>query len=74
MPAADLAAGVPIVDLLVASGLASSRGAARRLVEQGGAYVNGVQVTSLDERVKHAGDAPLLVRSGKKHVRRVVGV
>ena len=74
LPAAELAAGVPIVDLLVASGLAASRGAARRLVEQGGAYVNGVQVASLDERVMHASDAPLLVRSGKKNVRRVVGV
>ena len=50
------------------------RGAARRLVEQGGAYVNGVQVASLDARVTHTGDGPLLVRSGKKHVRRVVGV
>jgi tyrosyl-tRNA synthetase len=74
VPAAELSAGVPIVDLLVASGLAPSRGAARRLVEQGGAYVNGVQVASLDERVTHLGEAPLLVRSGKKHVRRIVGV
>jgi tyrosyl-tRNA synthetase len=37
------AASVP--DLLVASGLAASKGAAKRLVEQGGVYVNGVRAT-----------------------------
>ena len=36
------------LDLLVESGLAASRGAARRLVEQGGAYVNGERVTMTD--------------------------
>jgi tyrosyl-tRNA synthetase len=72
LPAADLAAGVPIVDLLVAAGLAPSRGQARRLVEQGGAYVNGVAVSGVDARVTHAGDGPLLLRSGKKHLRRIV--
>ncbi|KJK39758.1 tyrosyl-tRNA synthetase [Lentzea aerocolonigenes] len=34
-----------IVDLLVASGLADSRGAARRTVNEGGAYVNNAKVT-----------------------------
>ncbi|WP_090054812.1 tyrosine--tRNA ligase [Lentzea fradiae] len=35
-----------IVDLLIASGLADSRGAARRTVNEGGAYVNNEKVTS----------------------------
>jgi tyrosyl-tRNA synthetase len=34
-----------IVDLLIASGLADSRGAARRTVNEGGAYVNNAKVT-----------------------------
>lgn len=34
-----------IVDLLVASGLVDSRGAARRAVNEGGAYVNNVKIT-----------------------------
>ncbi|MCC6627613.1 MAG: tyrosine--tRNA ligase [Chloroflexi bacterium] len=71
LPAADLAAGVPIVDLLVAAGLARSRGEARRLVEQGGAYVNGVAVAGVEARITHTGAGPLLLRSGKKHLRRV---
>jgi tyrosyl-tRNA synthetase len=74
VPASDLAAGVPIIDLLVRAGLSPSRSAAWRLVDQGGAYINNQQITALDHLVTHAGDRPLLIRSGKKHVRRIVPV
>ena len=37
-----------IVDLLAASGLCASKGAARRAVDEGGAYVNNVRVESAD--------------------------
>jgi tyrosyl-tRNA synthetase len=59
-----------IVDLLVASGLTPSRGAARRAVTEGGAYVNNAKVT--DEGWKPA-QADLLhgrwlvVRRGKRN-------
>jgi tyrosyl-tRNA synthetase len=39
------ACGVGAVDVLVASGLAASRGAARRTIAEGGASVNNVRVT-----------------------------
>ncbi|MFL6145255.1 MAG: tyrosine--tRNA ligase [Labedaea sp.] len=39
-----------IVDLLVTSGLAASRGAARRTVNEGGAYVNNAKVAEEDWR------------------------
>ena len=42
---AALAAGLPVVRLLVDSGLAASNGAARRLIQGGGARVNDVAVT-----------------------------
>ncbi|MGY0778938.1 tyrosine--tRNA ligase [Azospirillum argentinense] len=42
---ADLAAGVRLADLLAAAGLAESKGAARRLIRDGGARVNGTPVT-----------------------------
>ena len=42
---ADLAAGVRLADLLAAAGLAESKGAARRLIRDGGARVNGAPVT-----------------------------
>jgi tyrosyl-tRNA synthetase len=37
---AALAEGIPVLDALVAAGAQSSKGAARRLIQQGGLYVN----------------------------------
>ena len=69
---ADIAAGEPdtAVDLLVASGLAKSKGEARRTIKEGGAYVNNERIT--DEEWKPA-DPDLLhgkwlvMRRGKKN-------
>jgi len=41
-------AGIPIVDLLVQTGLEASRGSARRTLEQGGVYVNNRKVDGVD--------------------------
>ncbi|WP_090012278.1 tyrosine--tRNA ligase [Lentzea albidocapillata] len=59
-----------IVDLLIASGLAESRGAARRTVNEGGAYVNNAKVT--DEEWKPASSDLLhgkwlVLRRGKRN-------
>ncbi|MGE3545877.1 MAG: tyrosine--tRNA ligase [Kofleriaceae bacterium] len=71
IPRTELIAGIGIVDLLVRT-VASSKGAARRLIEQGGAYVNNVKITSSEHTVVLApSDAMLLVRSGKKDYRLV---
>jgi tyrosyl-tRNA synthetase len=67
--AARLADGPTIVDLLVSSGLADSRGAARRVVKEGGAYVNN-QKTADEEWQPSAEDLLhgrwLVVRRGKR--------
>ncbi|HET8628828.1 MAG TPA: tyrosine--tRNA ligase, partial [Thermomicrobiales bacterium] len=65
VPRADLEAGVPVLDLFVAAGLAKSRGEARRLVAQGGAYLNGEPVADPDRRVAAAAlaDGALLLRA-----------
>ncbi|RSD14911.1 tyrosine--tRNA ligase [Amycolatopsis eburnea] len=60
-----------IVDLLLAGGLVDSKGAARRTLKEGGAYVNNVKIA--DEEWKPApGDALhgkwLVVRKGKRNV------
>lgn len=47
---ARLADGPTIVDLLVGSGLTESRGAARRAVREGGAYVNNAKVADEEWR------------------------
>jgi tyrosyl-tRNA synthetase len=75
LPSKDLersrfdAAGVPLLDLLVHSGLATSKGQARKDLEGGGIYVNNVRETNLQRAV--AADALLfnkyvLLRKGKR--------
>jgi tyrosyl-tRNA synthetase len=60
-----------IVDLLVASGLSASRGAARRTIEEGGAYVNNVRIDS-EEWVPRDADFLygrwLVLRRGKRNI------
>jgi tyrosyl-tRNA synthetase len=70
---AELKAGAPdgIVDLLVASGLSASKGAARRTIGEGGVSVNNVRIDS-DEWAPQASDFLhgrwLVVRRGKRNV------
>ncbi|MEN0109671.1 MAG: tyrosine--tRNA ligase [Planctomycetota bacterium] len=61
--------GLPVVDALIAAGLAKSKGDARRTVEQGGAYVNNRRASGLDQRLTEAdlaSETTLVVRSGRK--------
>ncbi|MDD9988817.1 MAG: tyrosine--tRNA ligase [Spirochaetaceae bacterium] len=76
LDAAEMGSGVTLVELLVRGGLASSRSDARRLISQGGAYLNGRQWTDMDRPVAAAdvSDGELIVRAGKKrHHRFVIG-
>ena len=64
---------VPIIPVLVATGLCPSRGEARRLVQQGGVTIDDVKVASIDESLAHErfeGDG-IIVRKGKKVFHRV---
>jgi len=72
--AAALAAGIKVVDLLVECGLAASKSAARRLVEQGGVRIGDRKVTSVDEvlRGDDLGPEGVMLHAGKKHLRRIV--
>ena len=65
----SLAAGIPAFELFQEAGLCSSRGEARRLIAQGGAYVNDRQIVAFDEKI----DLPdadakgeIRLRKGKK--------
>ncbi|SEP22166.1 tyrosine--tRNA ligase [Amycolatopsis saalfeldensis] len=63
--------GPTIVDLLLAAGLVDSKGAARRTVKEGGAYVNNVKIAD-EEWKPSSADALhgrwLVVRKGKRNV------
>jgi tyrosyl-tRNA synthetase len=74
IPFARIEAGIPLVDLLVEMGVASSKRAARDLIKQGGAYVNGERVGTLDTVIdgRSLREGTVLVRAGKKRFHRVV--
>ena len=65
---------VSVIDLLVLTKLAPSRGEARRLIEQGGIAVDEVKVTSLTESVKKAAfdKGYVVLKKGKKAFHKVI--
>jgi tyrosyl-tRNA synthetase len=60
--------GIDAFVLFADAGLAKSRGEARRLIEQGGAYVNNKQITAIDQKITSADldNGAILLRAGKK--------
>lgn len=66
--------GIPIMELFHEVGLANSRSVARRLVQQGGTYINEKQYRAIDTIVDAnlLEENALLLRAGKKRYHRVV--
>jgi len=66
--------GIGLLDLFVETGLTESKGDARRLVQQGGAYVNDVVIADAQARVSAADlrDGAVMLRAGKKKYHRVL--
>lgn len=69
-----LEAGINVVDLFVEAELGKSKSEVRRLIQQGGASVNGERVAAID-RMLGTGDLDdegvLLLRAGKKRFQRI---
>jgi len=62
--------GLPVIDALVEAGLSKSKGDARRLIGQGGAYVNNRRIDNLDCRLSPAdlaSETVMVLRAGKKN-------
>ncbi|MCJ7685182.1 MAG: tyrosine--tRNA ligase [Desulfobacteraceae bacterium] len=71
-----LEAGIPSYILFEDSGLCKSRGEARRLITQGGGYLNGQKIKVFDQLIKleDSENDSWLLRAGKKrYVKVVVG-
>lgn len=69
-----LEAGVPAFKLFHEVGLAKSGGQARRLIEQGGAYLNAERLEAFDRLITEKDldeNWNLVLRSGKKHYHKV---
>jgi len=66
--------GISVVDALAETGLAQSKGAARRLIQQGGAYVNQVRVENIDAVIdeKDLQNCVVMLRAGKKKFHRLL--
>lgn len=66
--------GISVVDIFVESCLTSSKSEARRLIQQGGAYVNQRKVESIDAVIndRDLEDNSLMMRAGKKRYHRLL--
>ena len=72
--AADrLKEGIALTTIMAEVGLSRSRGDARRMVQQGGAYVNGERISDVNYRVSEADLTAegILLRAGKKRHHRL---
>ncbi|MEO6335045.1 MAG: tyrosine--tRNA ligase [Pyrinomonadaceae bacterium] len=61
-----------LVGLLTETGLASSKGEARRLIEQGGVKINGEKASATNAEIEIAGEG-VLIQVGKLKFLKVVG-
>ena len=70
----ELKEGIPAFKLLLIAKLAASGGAARRLIDQGGAYLNGQRIDSFDRLICDRDlneDKVIILRSGKKRFHKI---
>jgi tyrosyl-tRNA synthetase len=69
----ELEQGIPAYILFEKAGLCKSRGDARRLIAQGGGYVNGQTIQAFDQTIDTTNirNDSLLLRAGKKRYMRI---
>jgi tyrosyl-tRNA synthetase len=74
MAMANLDEGVAAFKLFHQVGLVKSSAEARRLISQGGAYVNGRRIETYDEAIKASDlqDMALVLRAGKKRFHKII--
>lgn len=68
-----LESGIPVFELFAETGLCNSRSAARRLIQQGGAYMNEERIEDIDVSIglSQLADGGLLLKAGKKRIHRI---
>ena len=66
--------GILLLDLFVEVGMCPSRSEARRLLQQGGLYLNQERVEELGAAlsVEHFVEGEVLLRAGKKRYHRII--
>ncbi|MDY6881169.1 MAG: tyrosine--tRNA ligase [Desulfatiglans sp.] len=73
LPLEEFDKGIPAYILFEKSKLCKTRGEARRLIAQGGGYINGQRIPTFDHVVhsQHLKEHSLLLRAGKKRYLRI---
>jgi len=63
-----------LVALITESGLTSSNGEARRLIQGGGAYINDTKITDVNYNITASDfkNSEMILKAGKKNIRRIV--
>jgi tyrosyl-tRNA synthetase len=69
IPTFTVTGTVAIMDVLLDSGFCTTRGEAKRLIEQGGVKINGHTVTAITATLSPAPDPAALQVGKKKHAR-----
>jgi tyrosyl-tRNA synthetase len=66
--------GIAALELFAEAGLCATRGEARRLISQGGGYINERRLAGADEVItaEHIKENVIILRAGKKRYHRVV--
>jgi tyrosyl-tRNA synthetase len=66
--------GIPAIDVFVEVGLCNSKGDARRLIGQGGGYLNNERIESFDTLISDQDfkDGEILLRAGKKRYHKII--
>jgi tyrosyl-tRNA synthetase len=74
LPRVRLETGISSAELFTEIGLTPSRGEAKRLIKQGGLYVNDERIESLERllTLKDVGPGGMLLKAGKKKIHRVI--
>lgn len=72
--AAELAAGMNIIDLLLKTGLIPSKGEGRRLIQQGGIYIGEKTADTFDLAIteKDFNEGELIIKKGKKTYHKIL--
>ena len=69
----ELGEGIGLLDLLVLTKLAASKGEGRRLIEQGGLSINGEKVSDVNLKInKEDLKEPIKIKKGKKAFHKVI--
>lgn len=73
MDIAELKKGIPAFKLFHTVGLAQTSGAARRLISQGGGYINGKRIVAFDQMVtdNDINGLEIVLRAGKKRYHKI---